>query len=93
MIPAWAWVFLMFSVIYRINNPKAPGAVGLGGVFLVRRAFLERVGDYEALKDEVMEDVRLAEMIKPSGARLSTEYSPGLLRTRMYRNFQEMWGL
>jgi chlorobactene glucosyltransferase len=91
MIPAWGWVLLMFSLLYRISNPKTQGAVGIGGFFLMRRTVLERVGGYEALKDEVMEDVRLAEMIKRSGARLLTEYAPNLLSTRMYRNFGEMW--
>jgi len=91
MIPTWAWVLLMFTVFYRISNPKTQGAVGIGGFFLMRRAVLERVGGYEALKDEVMEDVRLAEMIKRSGARLVTGYAPNLLSTRMYRNFGEMW--
>jgi hypothetical protein len=57
----------------------------------MRRAALERVGGYEALKDEVLEDVRLAEMIKRSGGSLLTEYAPSLLGTRMYRNFDEMW--
>ena len=91
MIPTWAWVFLMFAVFYRVSNPKTQGAVGIGGFFLIRRALLDRVGGYEALKDEVMEDVRLAEMIKRSGARLLTAYAPNLLSTRMYRNFAEMW--
>jgi hypothetical protein len=91
MIPTWAWVLLMFTVFYRISNPKTRGAVGIGGFFLMRRAVLERVGGYEALKDEVMEDVRLAEMIKRSSARLFTRYAPNLLSTRMYRNFGEMW--
>jgi glycosyltransferase involved in cell wall biosynthesis len=91
MIPTWAWVLLMFTLFYRISNPKTHGAVGIGGFFLMRRAVLERVGGYEALKDEVMEDVRLAEMIKRSGARLFTRYAPNLLSTRMYRNFGEMW--
>ena len=91
MIPTWAWVLLMFTLFYRISNPKTQGAVGIGGFFLMRRAVLERVGGYEALKDEVMEDVRLAEMIKRSGARLFTEHAPNLLSTRMYRNFGEMW--
>ena len=91
MIPTWAWVLLMFTLFYRISNAKTQGAVGIGGFFLMRRAVLERVGGYEALKDEVMEDVRLAEMIKRSGARLFTEYAPKLLSTRMYRNFGEMW--
>lgn len=91
MIPTWAWVLLMFTVFYRIGNPKTQGAVGIGGFFLMRRTVLDRVGGYEALKDEVLEDVRLAEMIKRSGARLLTEHAPGLLSTRMYRNFGEMW--
>ena len=91
MIPTWAWVLMVFSLVYRISNPKTPGAVGIGGFFLMRRVMLERVGGYEALKDEVLEDVRLAEMIKRSGARLLTEYAPSLLSTRMYRNFREMW--
>ena len=91
MIPTWMWVFLMFSVFYRIDNPKSPGAVGIGGFFLIKRSILDRLGCYEVLKDEVMEDVRIAEMIKRSGARLLTAYAPGLVRTRMYTNFREMW--
>src|SRR5258707_12612881 len=91
MIPTWVWALVMFTLCYRISNPKTQGAVGIGGFFLMRRSVLERVGGYEALKDEVLEDVRLAEMIKRSGARLFTEHAPGLLRTRMYRNFGEMW--
>ena len=91
MIPTWAWVLLMFTVSYRVNNPKSQGAVGIGGFFLMRRGTLEHAGGYQALKDEVLEDVRLAEMIKRSGGSLLTEYAPSLLSTRMYRNFDEMW--
>ena len=91
MIPAWAWVFLMFTLFYRSNDPKSDRAVGIGGFFLIRRAVLDRVGGYEALKDEVMEDARLAERIKHSGARLLVEQAPALIRTRMYKTFAEMW--
>lgn len=91
MIPTWAWALLMFTVLYRVNNPKSKGAVGIGGFFLMRRGTLEHAGGYEALKDEVLEDVRLAEMIKRYGGSLFTEYAPRLLSTRMYRNFSEMW--
>jgi chlorobactene glucosyltransferase len=91
MIPAWTWVFLMWTVFYRTRDPKSQGAAGIGGFFLMRRSALEAVGGYEALKDEVMEDVRLAEMIKRSGARLLLEHAPNLVGTRMYSNFSEMW--
>jgi chlorobactene glucosyltransferase len=91
MIPAWAWVFLLYTIFYRIDNPKSPGAAAIGGFFLMRRAILERVGNYEALRDEVIEDVRLAEMIKRAGGTLIIKHAPSLIRTRMYRNFSEMW--
>ncbi len=91
MIPAWAWVFLMFALVYRIDDPKGDRAVGIGGFFLIKRAVLDRVGAYEALKDEVMEDVRLAEKIKRSEAHLLVDHAPALLRTRMYKTFTEMW--
>ena len=91
MIPTWSWVFLMFTLFYRPANPKTQGAVGIGGFFLMRRAVLQSVGGYEALKDEVMEDVRLAERLKRAGARVLIEHAPKLVSTRMYSNFREMW--
>lgn len=91
MIPTWAWVLLMFILFYRVNNSKTDRAAAIGGFFLVRRTVLDRLGGYEALKNEVMEDVRLAEMIKRSGASLSVHYAPALVRTRMYSTFGEMW--
>jgi chlorobactene glucosyltransferase len=91
MIPTWEWVFLMFAVFYRINDPKSDRAAAIGGFFLMRRTVLDQVGGYRALKDEVMEDVRLAERIKRSGARMMIDRAPELIRTRMYRTFGEMW--
>lgn len=91
MIPAWSWVMLVYVLFYRAANPQSSGAVGIGGFFLIRRSVLRRVGDYRALKDEVMEDMRLAEMLKSSGARVAFEYAPDLVSTRMYTNFREMW--
>ena len=91
VIPAWAWVLLLVAVLYRVNNPRSMRALGIGGFFLVRRSALKRIGDYERLKDEVAEDFRLAVMLKRAGARLRIEFAPQLSKTRMYRNFHEMW--
>lgn len=91
MLPTWEWVFLMFTIFYRINDPKTDGAAAIGGFFLMSRRVLDRVGGYERLKNEVMEDVRLAERIKRSRARLLIDRAPTLIRTRMYRTFREMW--
>lgn len=91
MIPTWEWVFLMFTVFYRVHDEKSDRGAGIGGFFLIRRAVLDCVGGYEGLKDEVMEDVRLAERVKRAGARMMIERAPGLVSTRMYTTFGEMW--
>ena len=91
MIPTWGWVFLMYALVYRIDDPESGRSVGIGGFFLMRRTVLDGVGGYNALKDEVMEDARLAERIKRSGARLFIDQAPALISTRMYKTFGEMW--
>jgi cellulose synthase/poly-beta-1,6-N-acetylglucosamine synthase-like glycosyltransferase len=91
MIPAWSWVFLIYILAYRVSSPGSQGAVGIGGFFLIRRAALESVGGYQGLKNEVMEDVRLAERLKHAGARVRFKFAPRLVSTRMYTNFKEMW--
>ena len=91
VIPTWEWVFLMFTIFYRINDPKSDRAAAIGGFFLIRRTVLDGVGSYAGLKDEVMEDVRLAERVKRLGARMMIDRAPALIRTRMYSTFAEMW--
>jgi chlorobactene glucosyltransferase len=61
------------------------------GFFLVRREWLRRTGEYRALRAEVAEDLRLAELLKQAGARLRIEYAPTLISTRMYPTFREIW--
>ena len=71
MMPTWAWVTLVYMLVYRVDDPRSESAVGLGGFFLMRRAVLERVGGYQALRNEVMEDMRLADRLKGAGARMA----------------------
>ena len=91
MMPAWSWVMLVYMLVYRVDDPRSKSAIGIGGFFLMRRTALESVGGYHALRNEVMEDMRLADLLKGAGARMASEYAPHLVRTRMYRNFSEMW--
>lgn len=91
IMPAWSWAALIYMLVYRVDDPRSKSAIGIGGFFLMRRTALERVGGYSALRDEVMEDVRMAGKLKSAGAALKFEYAPHLVRTRMYRNFTEMW--
>jgi chlorobactene glucosyltransferase len=90
-IPTWAWGMLVFFPFDWLNRRKSRVGIGFGAYFLVRRASLERLGGFACVRDEVVEDVRLAEKLKHAGAHLRVEYAPRLVRTRMYTNFSELW--
>lgn len=89
-IPTWGWMMVL-TPPELIKHPKSPLAVGIGGFFLLRRAPLERLGGFGAVRAEVLEDMRLAELLKGSGARVWFEHAPGLVRTRMYASLAELW--
>jgi chlorobactene glucosyltransferase len=66
-----------------INNPDKPHAAGTGPFLLFRRSAYERIGGHEAVRDQVVEDLRLAEEIKKNGQRLLLTRSRSA-RLRMY---------
>jgi chlorobactene glucosyltransferase len=90
-IPTWLWRLLILFVLGGLNDPRARQAKAMGGFILMRRAVLERLGGFSAVKAEVVEDVRLAELLKREGALVRIEYAPHLLRTRMYSDFNDLW--
>lgn len=90
-IPTWLWRLLIMFVLGGLNDPRARQAKAMGGFILMRRAVLERLGGYDAVKAEVVEDVRMAERLKRDGALVRIEYAPNLLRTRMYSDFKDLW--
>lgn len=90
-MPVFGWFMLMAMPVHRVNNPQRPEALGVGGFFLIRREWLRRVGEYRAVRAEVAEDLRMAELLKQAGARLRIEYAPTLISTRMQPTFREIW--
>jgi chlorobactene glucosyltransferase len=89
--PTFGWFMAIGMPIERVNNPERREAIGVGGFFLIRREVLRRVGEYRAVRAEVAEDLRMAELMKEAGARLRIEYAPELVGTRMYAGFREIW--
>ena len=90
-MPTFGWFCVMAYPTYRVNNPERPEAMGIGGFFLIKREALNRVGQYKAIKAEVADDLRTAEELKRSGARLRIEYAPDLAHTRMQTSLKEIW--
>ncbi len=89
--PAWLLALLGGYPFAILNNPKTKHAFAFGGFSLIRRRALARIGDFAAVRADIVEDIRLAELLKSSGARYRIEHAPDLIRTRMQSSFREIW--
>jgi chlorobactene glucosyltransferase len=66
-------------------------AAGGGAGNLVRRTAYEAVGGHAAIRDSVIDDVRLAMTVKRSGFRCRMARADDRVRVRMYRGFREVF--
>jgi chlorobactene glucosyltransferase len=87
-------VYAKLSGLFRfedVSDPNSPVAAANGQFLLIRREAYERMGGHAAVKSEILEDVELARRVKSVGGNLI--FLPGAewVRTRMYRNFGDMW--
>ncbi|HKA35332.1 MAG TPA: glycosyltransferase [Thermoanaerobaculia bacterium] len=66
-------------------------AVGGGAGNLIRREAYDRLGGHEALKNSVVDDVRLAFAARAAGFRTRAARAEDRVCVRMYRGFREVW--
>jgi chlorobactene glucosyltransferase len=84
-------IFTILSLRYhdleRISRSLRPRDVIANGQFmLIRREAYEAVGGHEALRQEIVEDQRLAQRIVAAGRRMFIAHAHTLIETRMYRS-------
>jgi len=77
----------------RVGTPRKPHqwkhAIANGQYILFRREVYEASGGHEAVAGEVVEDLRLAQLLVRGGWKLVVRGGEGL-RTRMYRSLDEL---
>lgn len=86
-----AMIFSRYLDLRRINRAANPRDVIANGQFiLVRRAAYDEVGGHEAVRAEIVEDLRIAQTFVARGKKLFLAYAEDLLATRMYRSLRQM---
>jgi glycosyltransferase involved in cell wall biosynthesis len=65
----FATVFQLSTDPKSIGNPKSRGYVGIGAFQLVRRSTYEAAGTHKKLAMEVVDDLKLAKIMKQAGAQ------------------------
>jgi len=67
LIPAFVFFFVMLYPFRWVNDPKEKTAAAAGGCMLVRRDVLERAGNIDAIRSEIIDDCALARLLKSEG--------------------------
>ena len=88
------YIFVELAKIFpfeEVTDPASPLAAANGQYLLVRRSVYNQRGGFAAVRDEILDDVALARLVKWRGGRLV--FLPGAewVRTRMYTSFRSMW--
>ena len=68
--------------LWKVPDPRARDALGVGCFNLLRREAYEGIGGFEALRLEVVEDLRLGYLVKHHGYRQRVAFGLDLLRLR-----------
>ncbi len=91
VMPFHTQMVLTYFRAPRINRDDSTAAAATGQFWLTPRTAYDRVGGHAAVKEYVLEDVRMAQLYRAAGLRLRLGWAPELLATRMYRNRHEMF--
>jgi chlorobactene glucosyltransferase len=75
----------------KINDPKSKIAAANGQFILIRQSVYKPIGGHLAVKNRIVEDVALANLVKGRGYRLHFVRGKRLIKTWMYTNFGEIW--
>lgn len=75
----------------RVNDPEQPEVFANGQFIMMPRASYDAFGGHEAVRGEVLEDVRLAQAVRDAGLKGGLFLAPELFAVRLYTSLRDLW--
>ena len=72
----------------KVRDPASGAAAAYGPFLLFRRSAYQQIGGHTAVRSEVIEDLRLAQLIKQAGLPLEYLHGPSGVWLRMYESLR-----
>src|SRR5215472_18931674 len=82
MIAFFQTMFMFGHRPWKVADPSTDDHMGVGAFNLVRRCVYDAVGTYEALRMEVLDDMKLGKVVKNSGFRQRNVFGGDLISIR-----------
>ena len=87
--PACSGIMMIWFNPLRVNNPNRRTAYANGAFMLMKRSCYDAIGQHEAVKTELNEDMHMARIAKEKGLRLVVVSNVDLYTVRMYDSFKQ----
>jgi glycosyltransferase involved in cell wall biosynthesis len=82
MIAFFQTMFVFGHRPWKVADPKTKDHMGVGAFNLIRRSVYESVGTYEALRMEVLDDMKLGKVVKNAGFAQRNVFGADLISIR-----------
>ena len=91
IMPLFATLSVLVEPLDSASHPEKRAARLCGAFILINRGVYQSAGTHAAVRDRILEDMALAQILKKQGRRIWLTYTRDLGRTRMYEHFRELW--
>lgn len=88
--PVCSGIMMIWFEPDKVNSPNYSNAYANGAFMLMKRTAYEQIGTHEAVKNEVNEDMHMADRVKKAGLNLRVVRNKGLYKVRMYTSFKQI---
>ena len=82
MIAFFQLLFVFAHRPWKVSDPKSKDHMGVGAFNMVRRQAYESVGTFERLRMEVLDDMKLAKILKNAGFSQHVVFGDDMIRVR-----------
>ena len=91
LVPAFVYFFGLLYPFRWSNDPNHRTAAAAGGCVLVRRRAIERIGGFESIRGQIIDDCALAAAIKRAGGRIWLGLARDVQSQRGYAGLSGVW--
>jgi len=90
MIAFFQTLFVFGHRPWKVADPKTKDHIGVGAFNMIRRSVYDAVGTYQALRFEVVDDMKLGKIVKNAGYAQRNVYGADLISLRWVRGAMGM---
>ena len=92
LIPPFVFFFISLYPLRWVNDPRKTTAASAGGCILLSSQALIRIGGFQALRDQIIDDVTLAQLVKGAGLPIRLALSRTDVKSlRVYDSVHSVW--